>query len=185
MWLWPESTSFSTTAGLTSEGPLYVHSDYIGQGRERFTKRWNITLSELTLPRLLHLLSLFKDPGPLAVEREDFKRVQAYLQLWVPCDTIPCDAHFENAMRIVWWKSMIPSDTIQYHPIPSGSQWQRSVAWPQWTWESSFLHGLAGPITITWACGISGGITWYRVNSVALEIASMPNIPIEQWLRLE
>ena len=59
-------------------------------------------------------------------------------------------------------------DTHFENPVRTVAAVARSVAWPQWTWESSFLHGLAG--------------LWYRVNRVA----EMSSNPIElQWLRFE
>lgn len=64
-----------------------VHSDYIGQWREyerMFHKEMKHNIKWMTLHRLLHPLSLFKDPGPLAVERQDFERVRKPLRLWVP-----------------------------------------------------------------------------------------------------
>ena len=47
------------------------------------------------------------------------------------------------------YDSMNFYDTHFENPVRTVAAVARSVAWPQWTWESSFLHGLAG--------------LWYRV----------------------
>lgn len=211
-----------------------------------FHKEMKHNIKWMTLHRLLHPLSLFKDPGPLAVERQDFERVRKPLRLWVrssnsdpqlrgqmvssshslvtPCyassltmcpssdstsESCPKPSVFNDCVHSVswylflkdlchrnvkdWYKSMIFAANHSYHSIPHENQfdllspmmfyeflwypfWEscenpvvqtvaRSVAWPQWTWESSFLHGLAG--------------LWYRVAMRGRNVIQMSSNPIE------